>query len=237
MSEELAIKLNDCATKGYVLAPAGYGKTHLIALAVKASSGRQLILTHTFAGVNSIKTKMTNLGVRSSQYQVDTIASWALRLCLAYPKTSGWKIENPTSKQWNKLYECCSGLLAKGFIRQAVSASYVGVYVDEYQDCSDLQHALVCALADFLPSRILGDPMQAIFDFDEGKPVDWEVSIYPKFDCLGQLETPWRWVKAKNPALGAWLKEARRKIELGQQIDLLGERPPSVVRVLPLTEN
>lgn len=231
MSEELAIKLNDCATKGYVLAPAGYGKTHLIALAVKASTGRQLILTHTFAGVSSIKTKMTNLGVRSSQYQVDTIASWALRLCLAYPKTSGWKIENPTSKQWSKLYECCSGLLAKGFIRQAVSASYVGVYVDEYQDCSDLQHALVCALADFLPSRILGDPMQAIFDFDEGKPVDWDVSVYPKFDCLGQLETPWRWLKAKNPALGAWLKEARRKIELGQQIDLLGERPPNVVRV------
>ena len=94
MSEELAIKLNDCATKGYVLAPAGYGKTHLIALAVKASTGRQLILTHTFAGVSSIKTQMTNLGVRSSQYQVDTIASWALRLCLAYPKTSGWKIEN-----------------------------------------------------------------------------------------------------------------------------------------------
>lgn len=231
MSEELAIKLNDCATKGYVLAPAGYGKTHLIALAVKASIGRQLILTHTFAGVNSIKAKMTNLGVRSSQYQVDTIASWALRLCLAYPKTSGWKIENPTSKQWNKLYECCSGLLAKGFIRQAVSSGYVGVYVDEYQDCSDLQHALVCTLADFLPSRILGDPMQAIFDFDEGKPVDWDVSVYPKFDCLGKLETPWRWVKAKNPALGAWLKEARRKIELGQQIDLLGERPPSVVRI------
>lgn len=237
MSEELAIKLNDCATKGYVLAPAGYGKTHLIALAVKASSGRQLILTHTFAGVNSIKAKMTNLGVRSSQYQVDTIASWALRLCLAYPKTSGWKIENPTSKQWNKLYDCCSGLLAKGFIRQAVSASYVGVYVDEYQDCSDVQHALVCALADFLPSRILGDPMQAIFDFDEGKPVDWDVSVYPKFDCLGQLETPWRWVKAKNPALGAWLKEARRKIELGQQIDLLGERPPSVVRVHTAPQN
>jgi hypothetical protein len=57
MSEELAIKLNHCMAKGYVIAPAGYGKTHLIALAVRASSGRQLILTHTFAGVNSIKTK------------------------------------------------------------------------------------------------------------------------------------------------------------------------------------
>lgn len=230
MSEDLAIKLNDCTSKGYVIAPAGFGKTHLIAMAVRASGGRQLILTHTFAGVNSIKTKMADLGVRASQFQVDTIASWALRLCLAYPKASGWKIENPTSKQWNKLYECCSHLLGKRFIREAVSSSYIGLYVDEYQDCSDAQHDLVCNLAEFLPSRLLGDPLQAIFDFDDGKPVDWEASVYPKFDCLGQLEVPWRWVKAKSPELGEWLKDVRRKIELGQKIDLLAQLPPSVIR-------
>lgn len=107
MSEELAIKLGECTGKGYVIAPAGYGKTHLIAMAVKVGAHRQLILTHTFAGVNSIKTKMSTLGVPSSRYQIDTIASWSLRLCLAYPKSSGWKIENPTSKQWATLYECC----------------------------------------------------------------------------------------------------------------------------------
>jgi DNA helicase-2/ATP-dependent DNA helicase PcrA len=73
--------------------------------------------------------------------------------------------------------------------------------------------------------------MQAIFDFDEGKPVDWDANVYPSFGCLGKLETPWRWKKAGNPELGAWLKKARRKIEQGQKIDLLGERPPSVVRV------
>lgn len=236
MSENLAIKLNDCTAKGYVIAPAGFGKTHLIAMAVRASIGRQLILTHTFAGVNSIKTKMAYLGVRASQYQVDTIASWALRLCLAYPKASGWKIENPTSKQWNKLYECCSRLLQKRFIRGAVSSSYIGLYVDEYQDCSDLQHDLVCSLAEFLPSRLLGDPLQAIFDFDDGKPVDWEASIYPEFVCLGQLEVPWRWINAKSPALGEWLIETRRKIELGQKIDLLAKLPPSVISVQTLPE-
>lgn len=231
MSEELVAKLNDCTTKGYVIAPAGYGKTHLIALAVRSSVGRQLILTHTFAGVNSIKTKLTALGVPATQYQVDTIASWSLRLSLAYPITSGWVTENPTSKQWNKLYRCCSGLLEKRFIRHIVAATYAGVYVDEYQDCSESQHLLICALAEFLPSRILGDPMQAIFDFDNGKPVDWGASIYPTFDCLGQLETPWRWEKAGAPELGAWLKEVRKRIEQGQKIDLLGVKPASVVRV------
>jgi hypothetical protein len=238
VSEDLALKLNDFTTKGYVIAPAGYGKTHLIAMAVKAATKRQLILTHTFAGVNSIKTKMAALGVPSSKYQIDTIASWSLRLCLAYPKTSGWKLEQPTNKQWNKLYECCSGLLEKQFVRRVVDATYGGVYVDEYQDCSDLQHSLVCAFADFLPCRILGDPMQAIFDFggDEGKPVDWAASVYPTFTCLGQLETPWRWKMAGDPQLGAWLKKARETLEQGQKIDLLDGLPDCVRRAYTTPE-
>ncbi|WP_229257431.1 AAA family ATPase [Duganella callida] len=236
MSDELALKLNDFPAKGYVIAPAGYGKTHLIALAVKSSIKRQLILTHTFAGVNSIKTKMIALGVPSSKYQIDTIASWSLRLCLAYPKTSGWKIEHPTGKQWSKLYDCCSGLLKKQFIRRVISVSYAGVYVDEYQDCSDLQHSLACALGDFLPCRILGDPMQAIFDFDEGKPVDWTASVYPVFTCLGQLDIPWRWEKAGEPKLGAWLKDTRAKLEQGQKIDLTNGLPQCVKRVYTAPE-
>ncbi|WP_322470462.1 AAA family ATPase [Hydrogenophaga sp. SNF1] len=230
MSEELAIKLAECTGKGYVIAPAGYGKTHLIAMAVKAGTHRQLILTHTFAGINSIKTKMSTLGVPASRYQIDTIASWSLRLCLAYPKNSGWKIENPTSKQWATLYEACSNLLKKDFVRRAVKATYAGVYVDEYQDCSDLQHGLVCALAEVLPTRILGDPMQAIFDFDDAKPVDWDANIYPNFTCLGQLEKPWRWVNAGQPLLGAWLKAARKTLEQGQKIDLMNGLPACVKR-------
>lgn len=233
MSEDLALKLNDFTTKGYVIAPAGYGKTHLIAMAVKAATKRQLVLTHTFAGVNSIKTKMNNLGVPASKYQIDTIASWSLRLCLAYPKTSGWKAEHPTGKQWNKLYERCSELLGKQFIRRVVAASYAGIYVDEYQDCSDLQHSLICSFAEFMPCRILGDPMQAIFDFggDEGKPVDWTVSVYPTFTCLGQLETPWRWKTTGDPNLGAWLKKARETLMQGEKIDISNGLPPCVKRV------
>jgi len=232
MSDELAIRLGNCTTKGYVIAPAGYGKTHLIAMAVKTSTKRQLILTHTFAGVNAIKAKMANLKVPSSQYQVDTIASWSLRLCLAYPKSSGWKVDSPSSKQWDKLYESCSSLLTKAFIRHIILCSYAGVYVDEYQDCSDLQHLLVCRLADILPCRVLGDPMQAIFDFENGqKPVDWDVSIYPHFECLGKLETAWRWDNANAPLLGAWLKKCRERLEKGLKLDLVNGVPVCVTRV------
>lgn len=61
-------------------------------------------------------------------------------------------------------------------------------------------------------------------------------SIYPEFVCLGQLEVPWRWINAKSPALGEWLKESRQKIELGQKIDLLAKLPPSVISVHTQTE-
>ena len=232
MSDELAITLGNCTTKGYIIAPAGYGKTHLIAMAVKTATKRQLILTHTFAGVNSLKAKMAALKVPTVQYQVDTIANWSLRLCLAYPKGSGWKVDSPSSKQWDKLYESCSGLLTMAFIRHIVLCSYAGFYVDEYQDCSDLQHNLVCTLADILPCRVLGDPMQAIFDFENGqKPVDWDISIYPHFECLGKLETPWRWDNAKAPLLGAWLKKSRERLEQGLKLDLVNDVPISVRRV------
>ncbi len=231
MPENLPTTLAKFPSKGYVIAPAGYGKTHLIALAVKVTSHRQLILTHTFAGVNSIKTKMNLLGVPSSRYQVDTIASWTLRLCLSYPKTSGWATEYPSSKQWNRLYESCRELLAKEFIRYVICSTYSGVYVDEYQDCSELQHSFVCALADFLPCRILGDPLQAIFDFAD-KPVDWDNSIYPHFQCLGELQTPWRWHKeGANKLLGDWLNEARNALMAGQKVDLTVALPKGVSTV------
>jgi DNA helicase-2/ATP-dependent DNA helicase PcrA len=74
---------------GYLLAPAGYGKTHLIAESTLHAKGRQLILTHTHAGVNALRTKLRALQVSTTQVHVDTIASWSLRLCLAYGSTSG----------------------------------------------------------------------------------------------------------------------------------------------------
>jgi len=230
VTDNLPRKLAEHSSKGYVIAPAGYGKTHLIALAVREAKHRQLILTHTFAGVNSIKAKMNLLGVSSALYQVDTIASWILRLCLSYPKTSGWSTENPSSKQWSKLYESGCDLLEKEFIRNIVCATYTGLYVDEYQDCSEQQHSLVSTLADSLPCRILGDPLQAIFDFAD-KPVDWGSSIYPHFSHLGDLEIPWRWRNAGAYELGEWLDQARKTLMKGNMVELTKTLPKGITRI------
>lgn len=230
MDDDLPVKLAEFNGKGYVIAPAGYGKTHLIAMAVKASPHRQLILTHTYAGVNAIRAKMQALSVPASRFRIDTIASWALRLCLSYPESSKWKSPYPTSKEWAKLYATCTTLLERPFAGRFVRSSYSGVYVDEYQDCSTQQHALVNALAMLLPCRLLGDPMQAIFDFAD-QPVDWELQIYPHFEHLGQLKTPHRWHLAGAPELAKWLDEAGQQLRAGQKVSLAGPLPKGVHHV------
>ena len=208
------------AGPGYVVAPAGYGKTHLIADAVGLATTRQLVLTHTYAGVNALRRKMRELRVPSSACRVDTIASWALRLCLSYADASGWAVQRPAGEQWTTLYRTCAALLDHPFIRRILKASYGGLYVDEYQDCSTDQHQLVLSLARDLPCRVLGDPLQAIFDFEDESPVDWDGEIPDNFMRLGQLETPHRWVRARQPALGAWLQAARSHLEEGRPLDL-----------------
>ncbi len=230
MDEDLPKKLAEFDGKGYVIAPAGYGKTHLIAMAVKASLRRQLILTHTYAGVNAIKKKLQTLTVPASRYQVDTLASWALRLCLYFPKTSNWNKECPSGKEWGGLYEACTSLLNRPFIGRIVRSSYAGVYVDEYQDCSIQQHTLIEALTILLPCRLLGDPMQAIFDFAD-QSVDWDQHVYPHYQLLGKLETPWRWRLANATELGNWLDDASKRLRAGEKISLSDPLPKGVRRI------
>lgn len=214
---------------GYVVAPAGHGKTHVIAQATARSAGRQLILTHTYAGVNALRRKMRTLDVSDRLYRIDTIASWSLRLSLSYSSTSGWVDERPAdNERWNALYETCALLLDHEFVRRIVGASYDGLYVDEYQDCSVAQHGVVLKLARVLPSRILGDPLQGIFDFEGQHPIEWARDVEGRFEHLGALDVPHRWLQAGADDLGAWLRDVRTKLEQRQAIDLNADRPSAV---------
>ena len=214
---------------GYVLAPAGFGKTHLIAEATGLSAGRQLVLTHTYAGVNALRNKMRTLGVGSPLFHIDTIASWSLRLSLSYSSTSGWDVPRPKdNKQWRALYDACASLLDHVYVRRIVRASYAGLFVDEYQDCSMAQHNVVLKLARELPSRILGDPLQGIFDFDGETSVNWARDIETNLTKLGVLDIPHRWIRAGAGDLGAWLTEVRTRLEQSQHVDLRHHLPSEV---------
>jgi hypothetical protein len=92
------------------------------------------------------------------------------------------------------------------------------VFVDEYQDCTASQHGLVLQLADLLPTRVVGDPLQGIFEYGGGV-VDWDADVFPIFDRLDDLEVPWRW-RDSNPELGEWLLELRANLLTGSPTDI-----------------
>ncbi len=209
------------AERAYLIAAAGYGKTEEIAKAVALSTnGRQLVLTHTHAGVRSLRNRFKALGVPSSNYHLDTIAGWALRSAASYPTRSGITDSTPTGDAWKEVYQASANLLDEPFFRQVLQISYAGVYVDEYQDCVASQHRLILGISEILPCRILLDPLQGIFDFQRDDPiVKWKVDIEPNFQKLPELTTPWRW-RIGNRQLGNWLSAFRHALLRGESIDL-----------------
>ena len=205
------------ARRGYVIAPAGCGKTELIADAVASRSHeRSLVLTHTHAGVGALRSRLRSKGVDPRRVVVETLTGFSLRFAAAYPRTSGWEGTAPAGTEWSEVQEGARRVFDTRVGRTILSASFACVYVDEYQDCTQDQHCLVDALADVLPTRLLGDPLQGIFGF-AGPLVDWDL-VRANYDQVGELTVPHRW-RATNPRLGQWLSDARARILAGAQPD------------------
>ena len=206
------------AQRAFVIAPAGCGKTELIARAIELDEGRSLVLTHTHSGVNALRSRLSRLGVPATRFHVATIAGLGLRYAAAYPALSGLAVASPTGDEWPQVYSATIELLRHRVVRDVLERSYSGVYVDEYQDCDFSQHSIVMAVAEVLPCRLLGDPLQGIFDF-AGQAVDWREHVEPQFERLPNLRTPHRW-RETNPDLGEWLTAIRPLLASGDPVDL-----------------
>lgn len=207
--------------KAVVVAAAGCGKTHLITDAIKYSNnGRQLILTHTHAGVHSLLNKLKKNGIPAKKFRVETIAGFALRYAASYPSTCKHPLFNEDETIiYDSLYDAALNVLTCPVGRKIISTSYSGLFVDEYQDCTIEQHKLILTLSELLPTRILGDPLQGIFDF-AGELVNWDRDVFSEFSRLPDLHKPWRW-ELNNRDLGVWLTEVRQHIIDKEAISLI----------------
>ncbi len=224
---------------GSVTAPAGCGKTQLIADALAQYNDPKsvLVLTHTNAGVAALRARLQRCGVPSTAYRVSTIDGFAMRLAAKFPQRTGLdarvlELVNPNT-DYPAIRVAAQRLLQLGHINDPIAATYSRMVVDEYQDCTQAQHAIICAIAQTLPTCILGDPMQAIFGFRDPL-VNWDRDVQTVFPTIGALQTPWRWQLVGMDALGAWLLKARSLLEAGESVDLRGA--PEGVHWVQLTQ-
>lgn len=224
--------------RGSVTAPAGCGKTQLIADALRSHPGGRpfLVLTHTNAGVAALRARLKRAGVPSSAYRLSTIDGFSMRLIAKFPARSGHapqllELRNPSS-DYPAIRVAARHLLEAGHVSQAIASTYARLLVDEYQDCSLIQHAIVSALAESLPTCVLGDPLQAIFGFGGNQLVHWEGHVEARFPAAGVLATPWRWRLVDAENLGQWLLSLRPSLSAGHAIDL--RNAPSEVRWIQL---
>lgn len=220
---------------GTITAPAGCGKTQLIADALKRYAGDKpiLVLTHTNAGVVALRHRLDKASVPASAYRLSTIDGWAMRLITMFPQRSGHNpaILNLAGKNdYPNIRGAAFNLLKSGHINDVLAASYAHLIVDEYQDCSLRQHAVVYYAAQTLPTCVLGDPMQAIFGFGSDSLADWDDHVCKHFPLAGELSIPWRWINAKSESLGHWLLDVRGRLIRGEPVDLT-TAPPSVTWV------
>lgn len=211
---------------GSITAPAGCGKTQLISdfLRSHVAAKPVLVLTHTNAGVAALRSRLQRASVPSASYRISTIDGWAISLVSLFPNRSGCgsqvlRLEQPSS-DYPAIREYASRLIQAGHIAELLRATYDRIIVDEYQDCSVVQHDLLVGASDSLPTCVLGDPMQAIFGFRGNRLVDWDRDVISRFPSCGVLETPWRWINAGAGELGAWLLQVRAQLASGRPVDL-----------------
>jgi hypothetical protein len=210
--------------KSMLIAPAGYGKTHTIVECLKhtQAKGRQLILTHTHAGVASIKEKIKREGISSSSYSIETISSFAQKYVLSFCNGTDIPEQENSKNYYPFIIEKSITLLKIKPIREIISNTYNGLFVDEYQDCTIKQHELILILSELLPTRILGDFLQGIFGFNGESLVNLESKTEMKAfqKSYYELDRPQRWLNGNNALLGENLKDIRNSLIQKEEIDL-----------------
>jgi superfamily I DNA/RNA helicase len=177
--------------RGTVTAPAGCGKTHLIAETLVRHDAPKpiLILTHTNSGVVALRARLDRFGVPSRSYRVATLDGWAMKLISMFPTRTAVAPEHlkldSARPNYPNIRRAAAGLVRAGHIDDVIAATYSRLFVDEYQDCSIHQHAIAYFVSRTLPTCVLGDPMQAIFGF-AGDLASWEEHVckhFPIAEC------------------------------------------------------
>src|SRR5215211_7289741 len=116
--------------RGTVTAPAGCGKTQLIAEALTRHVDQKpiLVLTHTNAGVAALRGRLARAGVNAKSFRLHTIDGWSMRLVSTFPERCGHHRElldlaNPRT-DYPKIRNAAADLLRARHVEDILTATY-----------------------------------------------------------------------------------------------------------------
>lgn len=244
MSDEDAATLLDSDARLVLIeAPAGCGKTYQGSsyarrVAAQVDTGRILILTHTHAACGVFAQATRDAGRR---VEIRTLDSLILQIAAVYhqsldlPSDPYWWARQQPGDGFAELAARVSGLLAhRPMIGAALADRYPVIIVDEHQDSSPHQEAVIMSIhKQGARLRIFGDPMQRIYGGANKAAAladrqRWEaMKAAAAFD---ELDYPHRW-RTGSLDLGKWILQARHALRDGGRINLAGQHPKGL-RVL-----
>lgn len=215
-------------------AAAGCGKTYeavagTAALAQQLGDGQEvLLLTHTNSARRVFEGRLAAVGARATMQTLDSLAfeivkRYAPHLGLEQPVVpDAVHRGHPSFKDIRSLARRL--LESAPAIAEGLAWRHPVILVDEHQDSSDDQHAVVGAIAEKGQTRIryFGDRMQSIYGFD-GAGAAWEAICDEHEEETLEFGHRWR----ENAELRDWLFSARHALLAGEPIDLRG-RPRCV---------
>lgn len=209
--------------KTLLIAPAGYGKTHTIVECLEHTTGCQLILTHTHAGVASLKEKIKNANIATNRYSVETISSFAQKYVNSFYTGADIPDQEDSKNYHPFIIRKAKVIFESKIVKKILQATYSGLFIDEYQDCTKIQHEMILTLAKSIKTHILGDPMQGIFNFN-GDLVDFDTDLL-EFTRFPDLSIPYRWYQEdNNKVLGDMFIEIRKLLEERKDVDLSSKK-------------
>lgn len=240
----VAAALRSDAGLAVIEAPGGCGKTYQGAkyageIVSARGAGRLLILTHTHAACSVFAGRTSGT---VGKVEIRTIDSLIAQVASAYHQGLGlpadaaaWARQSGGDGYGEMAVKVAALLNRYPGIAGALAQRYPLLVCDEHQDCSGEQHAIIWALHKAgAKLRVFADPMQKISKeralIGGCLPCDW-AALIGQADRFEQLDTPHRWADT-DPALGAWILQARATLKAGGRVDLSGSLPTAVQVVI-----